>query len=184
MKKRSRIIACAIPVMIVLLGLLAHQYGYKSVAEQLASIREVEKTRDRILQKYMTIIAEEPLLERRLSLLKETRKAEESKLIEAQTLSLSAAALQQTVKGIITGRGGSISSERVEKPEELGKFRIVNVSMDLVLPDTRVLTDVVYGIETRTPYIIIRELDVRVRNFREPRDLTVKLRIAALTGTK
>lgn len=53
--------------------------------------------------------------------------------------------------------------------------------MDVVLPDTRALSDVVYSIETRTPYIIVKELDTRVRNLREPRDLMVKLSVAALT---
>ena len=56
--------------------------------------------------------------------------------------------------------------------------------MDIVLPDTRALSDVIYGIETRTPFIVIKELDSRVRNFKEPRELMVKIRVAALTGGK
>jgi hypothetical protein len=44
-----------------------------------------------------------------------------------------------------------------------------------------VLSDVLYAIETRTPHFIVKEVDVRVRNFREPRELMVKLRVSALT---
>ncbi len=184
MEKRSNILIFAIPVVVVLVGLLIYQYGYEEVQTEMASVRDMQATKMRTLQKYVTIIAEKPELETKLATLKEKRKADESKMIEAQTASLAANSLEDTVKGIVTGRGGSISSERVEKPDDFGKFKIVNVSMDIVVPDTRALNDIVYGIETRTPYIVIKELDARVRNFREPRDLMVKLRLSALTGGK
>jgi hypothetical protein len=116
-----------------------------------------------------------------LTSLKERRKIDDSKLIEGQTLSLSAATLQENVKTIITGKGGTISSERVDKPEDLGSFKLVTISIDSVLPDTRVLSDVLYAIETRTPYFVVKEIDARVRNFREPRELMVKLKVSALT---
>ena len=106
---------------------------------------------------------------------------DDSKLIEGQTLSLSAATLQENVKTIITGKGGTISSERVDKPEDLSGFKVITISIDSVLPDTRVLSDILYAIETRTPHFIVKEVDVRVRNFREPRELMVKLRVSALT---
>jgi hypothetical protein len=56
------------------------------------------------------------------------------------------------------------------------------VTVDAVLPDTRALADTLYAIETQTPYLAVRELDARIRNFREPRDLTVKLKVSGLTG--
>jgi hypothetical protein len=179
---KSRLFLAAVPVIIVLLAFLAYEYGYKSVESEMASVKEMEATRLKVLKKHISILSEKPYLQATLVSLKEKRKADNSKIIEAQTPSLSAANLQDTVKGIITSKGGSISSERVEKPEDLGAFRVVNVSMDVVIPDTKVLSDVIYGIETRTPYIVIKELDVRVRNFKSPRELIVKLRVAALTG--
>ena len=184
MEKRSSIIRIAAPLVIVLLLAVGYEYGYERVSTDMASVKEMQKAKIKTLQKYMTIISEKPALEAKLAALNEKRKADDSKIIDAQTPSLAANTLEDTVKGMITGKGGSISSERVEKPEDLGKFKIVNVSMDLVLPDARVLSDLIYNIETRTPYIVIRELDVRVRNFREPRELMVKLRIASLTGGK
>ncbi len=100
--------------------------------------------------------------------MKEGRKADNSKIIEAQTLSISAATLQETVKGIITGRGGSITSERVEKPDNLGNFKVINVSIDAILPDTRALSDLLYGVETRTPYLIIKEVDITGKKLQRP----------------
>ena len=184
MKRKSKLLAIAIPVVIILAGLVAYQYGYQGVKHEMISMKEMQASKTKMLEKYMSLIAEKPDLEKKLDALKEGRKADNSKIIEAQTLSISAATLQETVKGIITGRGGSITSERVEKPDALGNFRVINVSIDAILPDTRALSDVLYGVETRTPYLIIKEVDIRVRNFRDPRELMVKLRISALTGGK
>jgi hypothetical protein len=182
METRSKIIKFAMPAILVLFGLVVYQYGYVGIREEIVSIRQMQIMKSKILEKYITIIAEKPILEKRLISLEEIRKADEPKIIEGQTISLAANTLEDIVKGIITDRGGSIASERVEKPDDFGKFKVVNVSMDLFLPDTQALSDIIYSIETRTPYIVVRELDVRVRNMREPRELIAKLRIAALTG--
>ena len=181
MEKRNRILVVALPLMVILLGLIAYDYGYLKIRAELSSMKEMEALKTKALSKYVTLIAEKPQLEKQLGILKEKRKVDDSKLIEGQTLSLSAATLQENVKTIITGRGGTISSERVDKPEDLGGFKVITISIDSVLPDTRVLSDVLYAIETRTPHFIVKEVDARVRNFREPRELMVKLRISALT---
>ncbi len=94
---------------------------------------------------------------------------------------LAAATLQSTVKEVITSRGGSIASERVEKPEKSGNFQMITVTIDAILPDTRALGDTLLAIETQTPYLVVRELDTRIRNFRDPKDLTVKLKVSGLT---
>jgi hypothetical protein len=182
MKRRSRILVIAIPLMIVLLGAVLYDYGYLRVQSELADREEEVSVKSKILAKYMTLIADKPQLEARLAFLREARKAEDSKIIEGVTPSVAAASLQGTIKGMITSRGGSISSERVEKPEEAGKFRVITVTLDAVLPDTTALVDTLYAVETQTPYLVVRELDARIRNFREPRDLTVRLKVSGLTG--
>jgi hypothetical protein len=184
MERRSRLLPFAAPLMVILAGFAVYEYGYERVEEEKASIREVELSKTRILEKYVAIISEKPALEANLSALKEKAKAEDSKIVAGETLSLAAATLGDSVKAVVTGKGGSISSERVEKPEDLGNFKVVNVSLDLILPDARALADVVYSIETRTPYIVIRELDTRVRNFQQPKELMIRLRVAALTRGK
>lgn len=184
MGKRNRILVIALPLMIVLLGLIAYDYGYLRIKAEMSSMKEIEALKTKTLTKYVSLIAEKPQLEKKLTVLKERKKVDDSKLIEGQTLSLSAATLQENVKTIITGRGGTISSERVDKPEDLGSFKVITISIDSVLPDTRVLSDILYAIETRTPYFVVKEVDTRVRNFREPRELMVKLRVSALTVGK
>ncbi|MEN6615747.1 MAG: type II secretion system protein GspM [Syntrophorhabdus sp.] len=184
MPARSKLSSIALPVIAVLVILVAYQYGYLAVQQEIAALREREAVRLGTLERSVNLIAERPAIEKRLETLREGRATEASKIIDAQTISIAAATLQNIVKGSITGRGGSIASERVEKSDDLGKLKVVNISIDAVLPDTRALADVLFTLETHTPYLVIKELDTRVRNFREPRELMVKLRVSALTGGK
>ncbi len=71
-----------------------------------------------------------------------------------------------------------------EKSEDKSRFKFVSASFDFTAPDTGALRDIVFFVETRIPYLVIKELDCRVRNFREPRELMVKLDVSALYGGK
>lgn len=182
--RRNRIIIFGIPLILILLALVSYEYGYLRIQSEVVSLREEQAIKMKTLEKYTALINERPQLEKELNNLKETRRAEDSKLVEGQTLSLAAATLQDMVKGIIVGRGGTISSERVGKPEDHGKFKVISVSIDAVLPDSRALSDILYSIETRTPYLVVKELDTRVRDYRNPRELMVKLDVSALSTAK
>jgi hypothetical protein len=180
--KRSKTLIITIPLMVILLGLVMYQFIYLRTQAHVALIKEGQTIKTKTLEKYITLISEKPQLEKKLVSLKESRKADDSKLIEGQTPSLAAATLQDIVKNTVTGSGGTISSERVVKPEDLGKFKVVSVSIDTTLPDSRALSDILYSLETRTPYLIVKELDIRIRDFRNPRELMVKLDASAITG--
>jgi hypothetical protein len=182
--KRNKTLITTIPLMAMLIGLVMYQHVYLRTQTDVTSIREEQAIKTKTLERYITLISEKPQLEKNLASLKEARKADDSKLIEGQTLSLAAATLQDMVKDIITGKGGTISSERVGKPEDLNKFKVISVSIDAVLPDSGALTDVLYSIETRTPFLIVKEIDARVRNYRNPRELMVKLDISVMTGSR
>ncbi|MCE5263981.1 MAG: type II secretion system protein M [Deltaproteobacteria bacterium] len=182
MKGKSNILLIAIPLLIVLLGLVVYEYGYLRVRSELVELEDAAAVKAGTLQKYVTLIADKPRLEAKLTAAREARRAENAKIIEGQTPPVAAAALQNTIGIMITSRGGTIASERVEKLEEAGKFKVITVTVDAVLPDTKALADTLYAIETQTPSLVVRELDTRIRNFREPRDLTVKLKVSGLTG--
>jgi hypothetical protein len=184
MGNRKRSLLIALPILVILAGLAFYQYGYLQVKAEITSVKEMQAAKINTLQKGMTFVSKKPEIQKTLAQLKETRKADESKLLSGDTLSLAAASLQTTVKGMITARGGTISSERVEKPEDLGKFKVVSVSIDAVVPDARALSDALYAMETQTPYLVVRELDTRVRNFTQPRELMVRLKVSGITGGK
>ena len=182
--KRNTTLLITIPLMVILIVIALYQYVYVKIQTDVATIKDEQAMKTEVLERYITLISEKASLEKTLAALKETRNAEVSKLVEGQTLSLAAATLQDMVKEVITSRGGTISSERVGKPEDYGKLKIITVSIDSVLPDSRTLSDILYSIETRTPYLTVKELDVRVRNFRNPKELKVKLSVSALTSSR
>jgi Type II secretion system (T2SS), protein M subtype b len=183
-KKSNRTLIITIPLMAVLLGFILYQYVYLKIQSDVASIKESQSIKTRTLEKYISLIAEKPDMEKKLASLKESRKADDVKMIEGQTLSLASAALQDMVKDIITRSGGTISSQRVGKPGDLGKFKVITISMDTILPDPRALRDILYGIETQTPYLTVKDLDARIRNYKDPRDLVVKLDVSAMTSSR
>jgi len=180
--KRSKTLIITIPLMVVVLGFIIYENVYVRIQTEVATIKENELIKTKTLEKYISVISEKPQLEKKVVSSKEARKAEDLKIIEGQTFSLASATLQDMVKGTVTERGGTISSERVGKPEDLGKFKVISVSIDAVFPDSRALSDVLYSIETRTPYLTVKELDIRVRNYREPKELMVKLDVSAITS--
>ncbi|MCX7912953.1 MAG: type II secretion system protein GspM [Thermodesulfovibrionales bacterium] len=182
--RRSKFLKISIPLIIILFTIVFYQHGYLYLEEEFSTAQESLNLKIKTLQKYNQLIAEKPDLEKMIATLKESKRTEETKLIEGQTLSLSAATLQDMVKGIIISRGGTISSERVGKAEDLGNYKVISISIDTVIPDIRALMEIIYEIESHIPYLVIKELDIRGRNFREPRELMVKLDVIALTGAK
>jgi len=182
--RRSNILIIAVPFTLILLCFVIYEYVFIAIRSETAAVRELHAVKTRSLEKYMTLIARKTEIEKRFALLKEARKNDNAKIIEGQTISLAAAALQDIVKGIITGRGGTISSERIEKPEEFGGFKIISVSIDTIMPDAGALSDALFAVETQTPFLIVKEIDTRVRNFRDPKDLLVKLKISAITAAR
>lgn len=182
MKRKSKLLIISIPLIIILAADVIYEYGIMSIYEEITSIEDLKMSKTKTLRKYTEAIAQKPNLEKRILSLKDMRKSEDAKIFAAQTPAIAAANLQNSVKGIISGRGGTINSERVEKPEELGKFKVTNVVLDVIFPNVRVLSDALYAIETQMPYLVVKELDVRVKNYTDPKDLIVKLKIAALTS--
>jgi len=184
MIRKSKLLIISIPLMIILAAGVIYEYGIMGIREEVSSINDLKMSKIKTLRKYTEAIAQKSNLEKQITALKDKRKTEDAKIIAAQTPSIAAADLQNSVKEIITGRGGTINSERVEKPEELGRFKVANVVLDVIFPDIRALSDTLFAIETQTPYLVVKELDVRVRNYTDPKDLIVKIKIAALTGGK
>ncbi len=184
MESKNRLLFAAIPILVVLGGLLLYQYGYLRLREEIRSTKEAEAVKIKTLQKYADFVALKGEFEQKLRALKEARKADEVKLIEGQTPNIAAGALQNSIKTLVTSKGGTISSDRVEKPEDVDKFTIISVSIDGSVPDMRFLSEILFAIETQTPSLLVRELDARVKDFRDPRDLMVRLKVSGMTSGK
>ena len=60
MKSKSKLLVVAIPVIIVLAGLVAYQYGYQGVKNEMSSMKEMQASKTKMLEKYISLIAEKP----------------------------------------------------------------------------------------------------------------------------
>ena len=181
-KKRNRFYLIAIPLIAVLACFVVYDYGFQRLETEQNDLKETKRVKMRTLSKYISAISEKPQLEKRIAELKELKTTQNRKMIDGQTVSIAAANLQNTVRNMITSRGGNISSERVEKPEDLGKFKQVCISVDTIIPDSAALSGILYAMETQTPYLLVKELDSRIVNYNKPKELFVKFRVAALTS--
>lgn len=180
--KQNKRLIIAVSFLAVLAVIVIYQYGFVRVQAKKSLIKEQQDSKIELLEKYTSLIAEKTLLENELSSLKEERKAESSKLIEGSTPSIAAASLQNEIKGIITDNGGTISSEKIERSGIIDTLRVISVSVNALLPDAGALGDILYAIETHIPYLVVKELDVRVKNYRRPTgEITIKLIVSAIT---
>jgi len=55
---KSKTLIVSVPLMIILTGFLAYQYGYLRIQSDLATIREEEAIKTKTLQKYINLISE------------------------------------------------------------------------------------------------------------------------------
>ena len=61
MKIKSKLLVMSIPVIIVLAGLVAYQYGYQGVKNEMSSMKEMQASKTKMLEKYISLIAEKPV---------------------------------------------------------------------------------------------------------------------------
>jgi hypothetical protein len=211
MKRNKKLLIVAIPVLVVLCALFFYEDVYLGVQSRIESIRGDQDLKMKMLKKYDYLRYQRPEFEKQLAELRERAKAQSVRFVPGEPVSIASANLQALVKGIIIERRGTLTSERIAKPEDLEKappqqqqtavaaapgkvqtlkkaplsaepsrIQVVSISIDATLPDISALSDILYSIETRTPDLVIKELDVRVRNFREPRDLLIKMDVIGL----
>jgi hypothetical protein len=211
MKRNKKLLIVAIPVLVVLCALFFYEDVYLAVESQKESIKEDQDLKMKMLKRYDYLRYQRPEFEKQLAELRERAKAQSARFVPGDAVSIASANLQALVKGIIIERRGTLTSERIGKPEDLEKatpqqqaavaapppgkvqtlkktvrsaepprIQVLSVSIDATLPDISALGDILYSIETRTPDLVIKELDVRVRNFREPRDLLIKMDVIGL----
>lgn len=177
----SRIIRAGLPLIAVLALVALYNYGFVALKGRLDAFKDDRFVTEKALGKYKAFLARVPEMQKRLDEMKRRRRAEELKLIPGKTAALAGASLQERVRGIITDNGGVIRTERITKSEQKGSFMVIGASIDATLPDTEALANVLYGIETRTPYMLIDSLDVRTKNARNPVELIVKLGVSGLS---
>ncbi|MRR17050.1 MAG: hypothetical protein EG826_11400, partial [Deltaproteobacteria bacterium] len=141
MKRKSKLLAISIPLIIVMAALAVYQYGIADIYRQAQELGDEQDAKLKLLAKYSALIARKPAWEKKIADLKQTRKNEEHKMVAAPTAAVACANLQSSVKGIITGRAGANNSERGENAEGGGKFKLIRVTAEGVFRGVRVRSD-------------------------------------------
>jgi len=168
-------------IVIILTIMVAYQYGYLSIKESIGLIKEEKEMKLKKLLKYKKILQNSKELENELIKLNKILKDEEVKLIPGKTYALACAKLQDNIKKLIKEGGGSVRSERMEKTSDYEGYKVITVSVDAEVSNIEALSNILYSIEASTPYMVIKELNIRVRNYRRPDRLIVRLKVAGLS---
>jgi hypothetical protein len=173
---RGLLLGLAFVMVVVLAGWQTYE-KIETLKESAVTRRDMAEKRLRSSRK---TVNRKEALEKALRQTASVRADNETKLIKGKTAPLAAASLQESVKSIILQTGGRISSERVAPTRALEPFQVITVSFDFILPNVGALRDILYAVESRTPFLTVPELTAQVRNVRNPGELTVKMNISAL----
>lgn len=103
-------------------------------------------------------IAARPALESKLADLR-ARAASDPGLIKSDNAALAEAEIQSEIKTIVASNQGEVHSAQPLSPARNGKFEVIAVVYDIVLPLAR-LSSFLYAVESHTPYFFIDDSDL------------------------
>lgn len=110
------------------------------------------------LARYQQLAARAPALRERLDALRNDPRFNDY-LVPGNSSALAAAGLQQRLQELAQAHDGRVLSTRVGKPRLDGDFEHVNVNARLQI-DLAGLQALLYSLETRAPYLFVRNLNV------------------------
>jgi general secretion pathway protein M len=160
----SRILAVAL-----LGGLLLAGYGLV-LAPVMTAYRDVGQGIEQsqlLLQRYRSLAGERPELSARLAVL-EQRAAKAGGYLKGPSDALAAAELQDYVRGVIEGAGGSLRSTQILPASAIDStvpLRRATLRIQLGI-DIKGLQKVLYKLETGQPYLFFDQLTVRQQRLR------------------
>ena len=115
----------------------------------------------RQIARYEGIAATLPVLRRQASILEERLRRGEH-VLAGDSASFAAASLQERVKIMVRRGGGQLMSTQVLAPEVDGSFSRITIRAQLSVP-TAALQEILYDLESGTPYLVVDRLTVTVR---------------------
>ncbi len=109
-------------------------------------------------------------------------------IMESQSDTLAAAELQQRVKALVEGAGGSLVSAQPTDSQAAGPFTRIGLSVRMVI-DTPALQRVLHALESESPVVVIDDMLVLSRGARSSRrrvvtvdELDARLQLAAFVS--
>lgn len=110
------------------------------------------------LERFQQLAARTPLLRDRLDALRNDPRLNDY-LVPGTSSALAAAALQQRLQELAQAQNGRVLSTRVGKPQEDSGFEQITINARLQI-DLAGLQALLHSLETRSPYLFVRNLNV------------------------
>jgi Tfp pilus assembly protein PilO len=148
-------VACSF--LILVLGRYLVVEPYSTRREWVKSQLEIQSN---LLEKQTRFLKRRPQLEGDLKQLRTKLEALESSLLVGDTPSVSASALQETVREIAAKEGVQIVSTRVLSPKTEGSFLSIPVQVE-VGGEIGQLVNLIKGIETNSKLLVVSEVNIR-----------------------
>jgi hypothetical protein len=139
----------AVLAVVLVAGLIVLVFGGQS-----------EETTDAVhqLAVYRAEVAMRPELEAALRDLR-LKAAATPGLITSDSVALAQAQLQDEVKEIVTDNQGEVRTAQIVPATTVDGFQVIAIQYDLGVPMAK-LRDLIYAIETRTPYLFVDDADI------------------------
>jgi len=178
--KKSKILTIILPLTAILLCYAAYEYGYVTIASKVVELREIREQKEKMIFKYVAAISKRQQIAGTLNFLRPVKTNYDDGMIHEPLPAGAVENLRNILREIITHCGGQMKGDTGAQPVKSGIYMIYEIEVDMALPDTKALNDIVYEIESNTLYMVIKHMDVRVTNPKSPGELSAKFKIAAI----
>lgn len=174
---RERVIVLAAALMAMVFVLF--QYVIDPFLESQARIEEEIPVKRMQLEKYRQFVAGKQQAEQDLQRIENLAKRSSNKLLAGNTSPLAAANLQEILKTLSAKNMVKIRSEKVLDSKQFDYYVQIPVQIEFMSTMTD-LTNFLYDIETYQKILTIVDLNIRVANRRDPRDVHATIVVAGL----
>ncbi|HNR13160.1 MAG TPA: type II secretion system protein GspM [Thermodesulfobacteriota bacterium] len=175
--RRERIIVLTAVLIAVVFVLF--QYIIDPFMESQSRIEEEIPTKRMQLEKYRQFVAGKAKAEQDLQRIENLAKRSSNKLLSGNTSPLAAANLQEILKTLSAKNMIKIRSEKVLDSKQYDYYVQIPVQIEFMSTITD-LTNFLYDIETYQKILTIVDLNIRVANRRDPRDVHATIVVAGL----
>lgn len=165
--KNIRAHSAALAILAGLL-LLVWLLALYPIVRSFSDLHEAREAALELASKYKANIARRGEYEAELARIEQSRHTT-SGLIEGDVTAIAAAKMQNDLRTIIEKNDGEIRTTQNLEPTKADPFERIDLSYTLSLPMGK-LTDVLYQIETHTPYFFIDKIDIRMPENWQPSD--------------
>ncbi|MFO7569223.1 MAG: GspMb/PilO family protein [Smithellaceae bacterium] len=182
MLKNSKMLMFILPLTALLLCWAAYEHLYLNIRAKQENLEEVRFQKEKILQKYTTVIAHKQQISSALPFLRPIRAISAEGILKGSDPSKARESLESLIEEIVSGKDGAISDQKPVESTQTGPFTHIVSEVEADLPDAKSLQDIIYAIETHPVYMVIQHMDIQAKDKENPQALSVQLRIAALWG--